>query len=301
MGVVVVGAGIAGVACALELQRAGVAVRVLERADAVGGRMASPLLDGRAVDLGAAYLTVRDDGFAAVVDGWRARGLARPWTDTLTVIDGNGRGTAPGPMRWAAPAGLGSLVADLATGLDVELGRQVRRVGPGPTVDGEPADAVVVAMPDPQAAAIVDAAEVADRGWRPVLAVAMRFAEREWAPFAAAFVNGHPLLTGIADDGERRGDGAPVLVAHTSGPAEVAEVVAAVRAVLAIRAEPVATHARFWPHASPAADRDRPFHLGPDGIAFAGDSWGSSRIETAWRSGALVGRALANEELAFRA
>ena len=71
-------------------------------------------LDGRPVDLGAAYFTVRDAGFAAVVEGWRARGPARPWTDTLAVLEGGARGAAPGPMRWAAPGGLGSLVADLA-------------------------------------------------------------------------------------------------------------------------------------------------------------------------------------------
>jgi phytoene dehydrogenase-like protein len=39
--VVVVGAGIAGIACARELAAAGVEVRVLERARVVGGRMAS--------------------------------------------------------------------------------------------------------------------------------------------------------------------------------------------------------------------------------------------------------------------
>ncbi len=44
MSVVVVGAGLAGVACAVELTAAGVPVRVLERSAAVGGRMASTLV-----------------------------------------------------------------------------------------------------------------------------------------------------------------------------------------------------------------------------------------------------------------
>ena len=89
--VVVVGAGIAGIACARELAGAGVAVRVLERARVVGGRMASRRLHGRPVDLGAAYFTVADPEFAQVVDGWQAAGLARPWTDTLAVLEGGTR------------------------------------------------------------------------------------------------------------------------------------------------------------------------------------------------------------------
>ena len=64
MAVVVVGGGIAGVACAVELATAGVAVRVVDRARTVGGRMASKRIDGLPVDLGAAYFTARDPEFA---------------------------------------------------------------------------------------------------------------------------------------------------------------------------------------------------------------------------------------------
>ena len=60
MAVVVVGAGLAGVACGVELAAAGVDVRLVERARTVGGRMASRRIDSRPVDLGAAYFTVRD-------------------------------------------------------------------------------------------------------------------------------------------------------------------------------------------------------------------------------------------------
>ena len=137
MAVVVVGGGIAGIACAVELATAGVGVRVVDRARTVGGRMASKRIDGRPVDLGAAYFTVRDPEFAQVVARWRTAGLARPWTSELTVFGGSGeRSRAPGPVRWAAPAGLRSLVAALAEGLPVELGHRVERVGPGPAVDG---------------------------------------------------------------------------------------------------------------------------------------------------------------------
>ncbi|WP_219419128.1 NAD(P)/FAD-dependent oxidoreductase [Pseudonocardia nigra] len=308
MTVVVVGAGVAGLACAVELAAAGVPVRVLERSDVVGGRMATADVAGRPVDLGAAYFTVRDPGFAEVVARWETAGLARPWTDELAVLAGGSRDRAPGPMRWAAPGGLRSLVEELATDLPVQLSHEVHRVGPGPVVDGEPVDVAVLAMPDPQALRLLDpdapaAAELAERRWRPVIAVAAGWAEREWERLPAAFVNDHPVLSLVADDGDRRGDDAPVLVAHSTGEVAAAHrrdpegaavpVLAAVRDLLGLTAPPQWTHVRYWPHGAPLADRERPFHLGDDGVALAGDGWGSARIETAWRSGTLLGQAVA--------
>jgi renalase len=307
MTVVVIGAGLAGVACAVELVAAGVDVRVVERAHTVGGRMASKRIDGRPVDLGAAYFTVRDPEFAQVVDRWQAAGLARPWTSELAVLGDGERGRAPGPVRWAAPGGLRSLVAALAEGLPVELEREVKRVGPGPTVDGEPTDAVVLAMPDPQARRLLDdrapaAALVDGREWRSVITVAAGWQQREWPPMSAAFVNDHPLLSLVADDGDRRGDGAPVLVAHTTDelarrcdarPDDAVEpVLDALRGLLGLRSDPLWTHAHRWRYASPPEDRDAPFHLGDDGVALAGDGWGSPKVETAWRSGTELGRTL---------
>ncbi len=50
--VVVVGAGLAGLACALRLQQAGVRARVLEASDGVGGRVRSDLVNGFRLDRG---------------------------------------------------------------------------------------------------------------------------------------------------------------------------------------------------------------------------------------------------------
>jgi predicted NAD/FAD-dependent oxidoreductase len=291
----VVGAGISGAACAAALRSAGVAVTVRERARAAGGRLASPLLHGRRVDLGAAYLTVRDDAFAPVVDEWQRRGLVRAWTDTLEVLDRGGREARRGPVRLAAPGGLRTLARDLHT--DVELGAPVEQVPDG-------YDAVVLAMPDPQAARLVpDLIEWVR--YEPVIAIAAGFRRRTWA-LAAAFVNDDPDVALIADDGARRGDDAPVLVIHTTPerarhhldqPDHAVEpALAATQRLLGVTDEPGWTHAHRWSFAKPAATHgDQPYAL-VDHIGVCGDSWcpaGAPRVEAAWLSGHRLGTALA--------
>ena len=69
MDVLVVGAGLAGLACALKLQRAGHAVRVLEASDRPGGRIGSDVTpDGFVLDLGFQMLLTHFPMVQALVD-----------------------------------------------------------------------------------------------------------------------------------------------------------------------------------------------------------------------------------------
>jgi renalase len=308
--VLVVGAGISGLACARVLADADVPVQVLDRGRAVGGRLASRTLGGRRVDTGASYFTVDSDGFRAQADDWLARGVARAWTDTFATAGPDGiTGRKPGPMRYAGAAGQRSLAEDLAAGLDVRSGNEVCEVGPGATLDGQPAAAVVLAVPDPQALDLLaaDSTErslLEDREWTPSLALAAGFATRSWPEdFDGAFVAGSPVLRWIADDGRRRGDGAPALVAHSSpdfasqwldSPPEAAdELLDAMRRVLGVDADPQWTYVQRWSLAAPSAGREERYHLGDSGIGLCGDGWGpASKVETAWRSGTELGSAL---------
>jgi predicted NAD/FAD-dependent oxidoreductase len=313
---VVVGGGISGIACARELAAAGVPVRVLDRGRRVGGRMAVRTVDGHAVDTGASYFTVSDPAFAAVADDWRQRGLARPWTDTFAVAGSEGIGESKsGPMRWAGTHGLRSLVEDLATGLDVVTDRTVASVAPG-SVDGEPAAAVVLAMPDPQARRLgaplaPDAVE-----YTPALVLAAGFAARTWVALDAAFVNDdvtvrrtpkeEPFpITFLADDGRRRGDDAPVLVAHSNAAlarehladpsAAAAVMLDSVRRLTGVREEPLWSFVHRWTYAQPASTRDEPWHLSDDSVGLCGDGWSDRpRVEAAYLSGRGLGLELAS-------
>jgi renalase len=314
--VAVVGAGISGTACARALQAAGVEVTVLDRGRVPGGRMASRTIGGRRADTGASYLTARDERFVGVVEDWVARGLARPWTDTFHVATPQGLGERKsGPLRYGALGGLRSLVEDLLDGVPVRSSTTVGAVGPGPTVDGQGVDAVVLAVPDPQALRLLapeltaERAALADRAWEPVLALVAGWDARGWDDgFDGCFVtdDGPDAVLGwIADDGRRRGDDAPVLVAHSSSAfaaehlddpeAATPALVAATSRVLGIDALPAVTSVHRWTYARPAEPRDEPCFLGAQRVGLCGDGWGSPRVETAYLSGRALGERLAAE------
>jgi predicted NAD/FAD-dependent oxidoreductase len=319
--VAVVGAGISGVAAALALRGHGLDVTVLDRGHRLGGRMATRTLrgtdlpyDGRVVDVGAAYLTVTEPGFRSVVDSWTARGLLREWTDTFHVSGPDGpQGVVTGPMRYAAPSGLRSLVEDLAADLPVVVHphevENVSRRPDGAVVDGELFDAVVLAMPGPQATDLLAAddpalAELTRQRWDPVLTVVAAYDERCWHDFDAMFVNDSAVLGFVADDGRRRGDGAPVLVGHSGSvlaarhlddPASASgALLEALEHAAGATAKPTWFDVRRWSLAKPRWQQPSAYSF--DGVVgLCGDVWGGvSRVETAWTSGNELGNVMAS-------
>ncbi len=66
--VIVVGAGLAGLSCAWRLQRAGIDVEVLERAEEPGGRLCSETVDEFLIESGAAFFTSHDRSLHSIAD-----------------------------------------------------------------------------------------------------------------------------------------------------------------------------------------------------------------------------------------
>jgi predicted NAD/FAD-dependent oxidoreductase len=314
----VVGAGLSGVAAAVTAQQAGVNVQVVDRGRAIGGRMASRRLrdtgtafDGRIVDYGASYFTVSDPDFRVVVEELVAAGIVRPWTDTFHVhTEGTMAGVKTGPMRYAAPEGLRSVVEHLAKSLAaVDTETHIERIDitdAGIQADSYTAQHVALCMPQPQAERMVDSGFLPEVNltWEPVIAVTLVFDDQQWLDIDGVFVNDDPVITWIADDGKRRGDDAPVLVAHVNpvfaarhleDPSGVLpNVIAATRRVLGIEALPSWSWAHRWSLARPIAGMDEEFWTHPElPLSLAGDAWaGGPRVEAAWLSGRALGQAL---------
>jgi len=129
----VIGAGMAGVACARTLVQAGHRVTVFERTPAAGGRMASETTPFGLFDAGAQYFTVRDARFARALEN--ANNVVRPWSaNAVRVLDAHGRvAEAALPARephWVAAPGMDALVAHWAAPLGEQLltGTRVTRI-----------------------------------------------------------------------------------------------------------------------------------------------------------------------------
>jgi renalase len=109
----VVGAGMAGVACARTLVQAGHRVTLIEKSRSLGGRMSTRRTEFGGFDHGTQYFTVRDPRFAKAL--LTAQTVVRPWSaNTVRVLDDKGRvlASAPPPSEphFVAKPGMNALV-----------------------------------------------------------------------------------------------------------------------------------------------------------------------------------------------
>ena len=174
--IAVVGGGIAGITCARTLAQAGHRVTVFEKSRGTGGRMSTRDTEFGSFDHGAQYFTVRDERFSAALA--TASGLVRPWSaNTVRILDDLGQVVAaslpPNEAHWVATPGMNALVRQWAQPL-IDAGRmvletrvvfieadkleperwQLQTDGPGAGVHSG-FDAVVLAIPSPQAHALL--------------------------------------------------------------------------------------------------------------------------------------------------
>ena len=154
MRVAVIGAGIAGLACANRLARSGYKTVLFDKGRGPGGRMSTrrvDLPDGRLhFDHGAQYLTARDPDFTAMIEGLERDGHAARWD-------------AAGADAWVGTPGMNAIIKALAQPRNVHWGARVEQVeqsGTGWLISGEgfdaqSCDAAIVAVPAEQAASLL--------------------------------------------------------------------------------------------------------------------------------------------------
>jgi hypothetical protein len=168
--VAVVGAGVAGLACARTLADHRLPVVVFEKSRGLGGRLATRRTETDVFDHGAPAFTARDPRFRRHVEAWAERGLLAPWRPS----------DDDGEPWWVAVPGMSALGRALGAEVDRRQPCRVARVtreGDGwRLVDEEGGDqgrfdAVVVATPSPQAVPLLaEAPALAETAARAVMA-----------------------------------------------------------------------------------------------------------------------------------
>ncbi len=182
--IAVIGAGIAGLACARTLVQAGHQVTLIEKSRGFGGRMACRSTPFGGFDHGAQYFTVRDPRFERVLA--LTPSLCRPWSaNAVRVLDPHGRVAEAALERrephWVPVPGMNALARHWAQPL-VESGRvhletrvtrierdalqatrwQLRIDAPGDSVQVLSGfDQVMLAIPSVQAAELLRASALA--------------------------------------------------------------------------------------------------------------------------------------------
>ncbi len=129
--VLVVGAGVSGLACARTLAAAGRSPPVLDRARGVGGRCATRRVEGHPMDFGVTFLHGRDREFLAELRAVEASALPG-WPGHVL---GTGRPCQPAALspqetRIAWSEGVSAFPKHLARGLDLWLGANAVRLEP---------------------------------------------------------------------------------------------------------------------------------------------------------------------------
>jgi hypothetical protein len=328
---VIIGAGVAGLACAQALQEAGHSVLLLDKGRGPGGRLSTrraetPLGELR-FDHGAQFITARDPEFTACLHGLEAAGFAALWEPVWAPgslgPDSRGPdGQAPQP-RWTGLGGMNAIVKGLARALDVRWGVQatgvVRTKGGQLAVlaGGEEvarARHVAVAVPAEQVPTLIEplvsqlAAAARAVPSDPCWAVMAVFGDPVPVDWDVWRGRDGPLALAARETsrpGRAAGPGAHRWVLHAGadwsrvhleedGGAVAAQLVAEFRALSGASA-PVWQAAHRWRFAqvAPARPLARPFDAA-SGIGVCGDWCQGPRVEAAW----LSGRALAREMLA---
>jgi predicted NAD/FAD-dependent oxidoreductase len=297
--IVIIGSGMAGLACARRLADAGLAAIVLDKGRGIGGRVATRRVGDLQFDHGAQYVNAHGAGFTDVlhslgnaVGGWQ---------------DGTGRSHSVGvPGMSAIPKALGA-------GLEIRQNAQVARLvqdDDGWALHLESttlrAARVVMTVPAPQVTGLLGAEHPLIAALAPVRlapCLTLMAAVTAPAPFIARQDSDDPL-SWIAQNSAKPGrpQGAATQWVAQAGEAfsqthleeTPTEITARMLPLLCDRlGVPIdrVSHASAhrWRYARVTQPLGQPFLCSPDATLYLGGDWCiGPRVEAAWTSGTAI-------------
>lgn len=332
----IVGAGLAGLIAARELQQRGISdFVVLDKGRGVGGRLATRRIGDGVFDHGAQFFTVRDAEFGKLVDEWLRAGVVREWCRGFAGRDGAIHTDAH--PRYCGTGGMTGIAKYLSANLIVQTGVRVKSVASqdgGWAVKTDSgvrwnAESLLLTPPVPQSLALIDAGGFAlDAGVRallnrisydPCIAVMATLADQVKLPEPGAVrIEGGEPVYWIADN-HRKGVSpqtsaltihAGVYFSRRNWEADDAVVVATllehVRKFLrdaegrSLENFEIETwQVKRWRYSKPAVTHTETFLAvrTPHPLIFAGDAFGRPRVEGAVLSGLAAAREIGRYHL----
>ena len=110
--ILIIGAGLAGLSAANDLQQAGHQVLLVDKGRGLGGRLAGRRIGDASFDHGAQFMTAREPRFKAAIASWIKAGVAEEWYSSYP-------GQPNGHPRYRGVPSMTAVAKYLAVGLDV--------------------------------------------------------------------------------------------------------------------------------------------------------------------------------------
>ncbi|MEX1236168.1 MAG: FAD-dependent oxidoreductase [Roseovarius sp.] len=299
--VAIIGAGMAGLACARRLAEAGHQPILFDKGRGIGGRMATRRAGALRFDHGAQYVTAKQAGFAAVLSDLAKAGAAAKWDDGAART------------HFVGTPGMSSIPKALGAGLDIRQGQRVTSImrdngGWSIHTEGEVhrSGHVVITVPAPQVAELIGAEhplvqQITDVRMAPCLT--LMAAIDAPAPFISQRDDYGPFASIIQDSSKpgRPESTATAWVAQASleftrahleeGTPQLAErmlpLLCERLGVSQDRVQHAAAHR--WLYARVTTPLGQPFARGEGGTLYLGGDWClGARVEAAWTSGTAI-------------
>lgn len=306
--VAIVGAGIAGIACASRLRGAGISVTLFDKARGVGGRLATRRVKTKrgemAFDQGATHFTARSAEFRALVEGWERDELVARWS-------------AAGEDGWVGTPSINAPLKAMASDLDVMLSCPVTALTRGPagwTLHSEAQrlgefDVAVIAIPAEQAAPLLSLHDFemarAAMSVRSYPCWSAMFAFAEPLRGLSDFVRGSgPLACAVRESakpgrtpGERwvvqgSWDWSEAHLTHESGSICALLLAELGRVAGYELPHPLHASAHRWLFAQPSGQDRRLLWNADIGLGACGDWLSHGFAEFAWQTGTALGEAI---------
>ena len=310
--VAMIGAGIAGLSCAQELQSYGITVDIFEKSRGPSGRMSTRRSEEWSADHGAQYFTARDPRFAQEVQRWIQASAAAVWNPRLRVYESKTwRESNSQEIRYVGTPNMNSPGKYLAKGLSIQYERTISQLE---RKDGKwnlkcleigeltaSYDFVVLAIPAPQASALLKDLDTrashitSSAQMKACWTMMAHLPNQTRADFDAAFIN-QEIISWICQNGSkpmRQGNmwtihGNP---AWSQDNVELSKEDAQDQMVkcltsLGFNCHDAEISMHRWRYASGGLEDAIGFFTLPDiGLGLCGDWLNGGRVEGAWLSG----------------
>lgn len=325
MNLAIIGAGIAGLACAEAALRNGHKVTLFDKGRGAGGRLSTRRADHGEnqlyFDHGTPGFTAESEAFKSVIEAWVRNACVARWTPNTVRLSPESQHALSKPEMFVGTPGMNGLVKALAQDKSVHFGRRVTAITKspelwsihsGPNEDAFTCDGVVLAIPNEQAVELLTPirSDLTDRisschalpVWSLMLAfdtplnLGFDLAECDASPLARIIRNQtKPGRTGNVDCLvlQATTDWSQTHLEDTPEMIEQQLIGAATELIGPFSEEPVFARAHRWRYALNAHPFGQPHIYDEVGkIGICGDWLLGKGVEKAWTSGTELGERL---------